>query len=88
MLLSNLARAMNSREVSTVRTSVATSAACMLALPVEKFSIAGTRPNACSATMVTTVALALGRKTATRSPGSLSAASRRPRAVAPISSLS
>ncbi len=57
------------REVSTSETLAIPQAAMRFAAPAVKFSIAGTRPAACSAMKVTAEPLAFGRSTPTVSPG-------------------
>ena len=56
------------RAVTTSAISAALHADCAAAGPVEKFSIAGTRPSACRAKNVTTDARDVGSSTPTRSP--------------------
>ena len=80
---SSLALATNSPDEITSLTCAVTTAASRLAGPAEKFSIAGTRPNACSAKNTTAAALTLGTSTPTRSPCVVTAANFRPSTKAP-----
>ena len=59
----------------------------MASAPAEKFSIAGTRPNACSAMNVTTAPAALGSMMPTTSLACVCWARARPSTDAPNSSL-
>ena len=83
---SSLALATNSPDEITVLICAVTTAASRLAGPAEKLSIAGTRPNACSAKNTTAAALTFGTSTPTRSPGLVSAANLRPSTRAPATS--
>ena len=81
----SLARAMKSRDETTVDTSAAAQAPSMPSAPAEKLSMAGTRPKACIAMNVTTAPLAFGSMRPTRPPSGASGASRRPSTAAPTS---
>ena len=75
-------------EVTMVVACAARQAAAMFTAPVEKFSIAGTRPKACRPKNVSRQPMEFGSSTATLVwPGVISAM-RRPRMKLPITSLS
>ena len=79
---------MKRREVTMVEACAAVSAAAMFIAPVEKFSMAGTLPKACSPKMVMRQPTALGSSTATFACPRVASAIRRPSTKLPITSRS
>ena len=77
---SSLAFSTNVRAVTMSAISAPRHAAIADAGPVEKLSIAGTRPSACSAKNVTSAARDVGSSTPTRSPARVRLASTPPSA--------
>ena len=83
-----LPASMKRREVTMVETCAAAQAAAMFTAPVEKFSMAGTRPKACRPKRVSRQPMELGSSTPTFFwPGVISAM-RRPRMKLPMTSRS
>ena len=77
----------NAREVRITDTLAARQAALMLAAPLVKLIMAGTRPIACSAKNVTATPAEFGSMTPTAPPGGAQGSSLRPSTWAPRISL-
>ena len=78
------AASMNFRDETIVVTWAAVQAAAMFRAPVEKFSMAGTRPKACRPKSVSNAPMALGRRTPTVFCLGVSLAILRPRMKLPM----